>query len=93
MRIGLKVGDAMTLSPIYVSPNDSLVEVAKVMSNNNVGAVLVKEDEEFVGIITEQDIVRKAVKFGFDPCKTSAEKIVEKKVNTIEPDVDIFDAV
>ena len=93
MKTGFKVGDCMTMSPIFVSQNDSLVEISKVMANNHVGAVLVKEDKKFLGIITEQDIVRKAVRFGLDPNKTNAGKIVEKVMTTIEPDEDIFDAL
>src|SRR3989344_1738631 len=82
MKTGLKVGDCMTISPINVAPDDNLV-----------GAVLVKNGKALVGIVTEQDIVRKAVKNSLNPATTKAGDIVEKEITTIEPDQDIFEAL
>lgn len=93
MKTGCKVGDAMTKSPIYVSPGDSLTEIARVMDNNHVGAVLVKDGEKLIGIITEQDMVRKGIKKGLDPSETVARQIVEEILHTVEPDTDLFDAL
>ena len=59
MKTGYKVADAMTINPISVSPDMTLLECARVMSEKHVGTVVVKDNEHSLGILTEQDIVRK----------------------------------
>jgi CBS domain-containing protein len=93
METGFKVCDAMTREPVVVSPNVSIQECAKIMSEHKVGALIVKEGSLPVGIITEQDIVRKAVTLNHIPSKKLASEIMEPKINTIEPEKDIYDAL
>ena len=40
------------------TPEDTLADVADLMVGHNVGSLLVMQDEEMVGIITERDILR-----------------------------------
>ncbi len=91
MKTGIKVCDAMTEQPVTVSPKTSLKECAQVMNKNHVGALLVK-DTEVVGIITEQDIVRKAVAMS-KPVSTAVGQVMEEKLITISPEKDIFEAL
>lgn len=93
MKTGFKVCDAMTREPIVVSPDSTLQDCARVMHEEHVGAVLVKDGKKLAGIITEQDIVRKSVILNEMPSKKKAGDIMEKKVNTIEPHHDIYDAL
>ena len=60
MKTGYKVADAMTINPVSISSDTSLIECLRLMSEKHVGAVVVKEWNS-LGILTEQDIVRKAV--------------------------------
>lgn len=93
MKTGYKVCDTMTKRPITVSPDTTLQECARIMAENHVGALVFEEKGKISGIMTEQDVVRKAVLKGLDPKKTNARKIMEKKVRTISPEKDIFDAI
>ncbi|MFH1590785.1 MAG: CBS domain-containing protein [archaeon] len=93
MQTGLKVGDAMTKSPIIVRADSTLVECAKIMASNHVGALVVQANGKPEGVLTEQDIVRGAIATGKDPASTEAGAIVEKKLLTISPDEDIYDAL
>lgn len=57
----LPVGEVMTLHPITVSPNTTLMEAAKLMVDNQVSVLPVVNSplvKEVVGIITESDIFR-----------------------------------
>ncbi|MCK4521114.1 MAG: CBS domain-containing protein [Nanoarchaeota archaeon] len=92
MKTGYKVADAMTTKPVTVSPDTTLMECGKIMEEKHVGALIVKDNEN-IGIITEQDIVRKAVAKGLSADKNKASDIMETSVRTIEPDADIFDAL
>lgn len=93
MQTGYKVRDAMTLHPVTVTEETTLQECAKLMSEKHVGSLLVEEKGRIVGIITEQDMVRKAMAFLLDPAKTPVSKIMETELITISPDKDIYDAL
>lgn len=94
MKTGYKVGDAMTMSPIVVSPDITVKSCAKKMLELGVGSLLIKKknDEKLLGIITEKDIVE-FMAHGKNPDKTKAKSIMKKELITIEPKKDIFDAI
>lgn len=58
----LRVRDIMSKKPLSLSPDDRIVEVAKIMLENKVGGIPITEDDKLVGIITESDIFRMAVR-------------------------------
>ena len=93
MKTGYKVYDCMTTKPISVSPDASLEQCAKVMAKNHVGALVIKDDHKSIGLITEQDIVRKVVAKGINPLTKKVKDFMEKKVKTISPNADIYDAL
>ncbi|MBN2111647.1 CBS domain-containing protein [Candidatus Woesearchaeota archaeon] len=93
MKTGYKVCDAMTEKPVTISPDATIQECAKIMSERHVGALVIKNKSQLVGIITEQDIVRKSVIHAHHPAKTKAFEVMEKNMHTIEPEKDIFDAL
>ena len=53
----LKISSIMTKKVITVSPNESLFEVQSVLFSNNISRVVVKKDNQPVGIITYHDFV------------------------------------
>jgi CBS domain-containing protein len=53
----VKVRDIMKKNVITADPNLSLADVAKIMTNNRVGSVIVLSNDRPVGIITDSDIV------------------------------------
>jgi len=91
MKSGFKVADAMTINPISIGPDTTLIECASIMSEKHVGAIVVK-DWNSLGILTEQDIVRKAVANGID-VNEKVKKFSETKLYTISPSADIYDAL
>lgn len=93
MKTGYKVMDAMTTKPIAVDQNTTLLDCARTMDEKHVGAVVVRDNEHSLGIITEQDIVRKVVAKGINPLTEKAKDYMEKKLITISPDKDIYDAL
>ena len=93
MKTGCKVMDAMTKEPIEVASGTTLQECSKIMANSHVGSLVVMENNELLGLITEQDIVRKAVAVGLDTEKTNVGEIMIRKLTVIEPEKDIYDAI
>lgn len=93
MKTGVSVLDAMTRNPVTVSEETTLDKCAKIMKQNHVGALLIKEGIKVVGIISEQDIVRKAVIKDLLPSKIKVGEIMERKLITIAPNEDVFEAI
>ena len=76
----------MTIENIMSKPifkadaNATLDEVIKIMIENNVGSVLIGKDNEALGIITERDLVVKALYKGLDIKKTRAREIMNSPI-------------
>lgn len=92
METGYKVGDAMTQKPVMISPTATLKQCADLMAKKHIGSVLVEEKDKIVGVLSEQDIVRKAVAKG-TAGKKKVKDIMEKNLITVSPDKDIFEAI
>ena len=93
MKTGYKVYDCMTTKPISVSSNTNLQDCAKIMAKNHVGALVIKDGHKSSGVITEQDIVRKAIAKGINPLTKKVKDFMAKKLLTISPKDDIYDAL
>ena len=93
MKTGYKVYDCMTTKPIYVSSDASLEKCAKIMAQNHVGALVIKDNHKSIGLITEQDIVRKVVAKKINPLTKKVKDFMETKLATISPSDDIYDAL
>lgn len=93
MRTGLCVADAMTKKPIRIPKNITVRECARIMRDKDIGSVLVVEDEELLGIITEEDIVERVVAEGTDPETTSVADVMTEELITVQPQKDIVDAL
>jgi len=92
-KTGYNVCDAMTKNPVVVYPSTTLLDCSKIMDKEHVGALIIKENNVLLGLITEQDIVRKVVAKGINPLKEQVKDYIEKEVITISPEQDIFEAL
>jgi CBS domain-containing protein len=91
--MGTKVADVMTERPRAVAPQTPLNEVAEVMEAEDVGAVPVVEGDRLVGIVTDRDIVVRAVAKGKDPRGMPASEVSSRELLTVSPDDDLSDAL
>lgn len=78
------VAQIMTKRPKSVGPKISIASVAKTMRQARIGSLLVKKGTGFVGIVTDTDVVRRAVAGGKPLGKLTVEKIMTSPVCTIE---------
>jgi CBS domain-containing protein len=91
--MGTKVADVMTQRPRAVAPQTPLTEVAQVMESDDVGSVPVVEGDRLVGIVTDRDIVVRAIAKGKDPTGMPASDISSRELVTVHPDDDLSDAL
>jgi CBS domain-containing protein len=87
------VRDVMTGNPKTVEASATLEEAAKIMANENVGSVLVVENGEVRGILTDRDIVVRAIAKGQNPSETSVREVATTDLETLSPDDSIEDAI
>ena len=59
-----------------VSQNQPVLEAARMMTEWNVGAVTVLDDERLVGIFSERDIMTRVVSKGLDPATTPVARVM-----------------
>jgi CBS domain-containing protein len=89
------VKDIMTANPVTLSENASCVEAAKAMHQGKIGAILVCRDTdgELCGIVTDRDIVVRAVAKGCDPNTTTLGEICSASLTTLAPNENADEAV
>ena len=66
-----------------VAPNDSVIDAIRLMAQKGVGAVLVMEGAELVGIVSERDYARKVVLHGRSSADTAVREIMTAEVVTV----------
>ena len=86
----MKITDVMTPNPKTVKPDDDLQAVATIMRDEDAGSVPVVEDGRVVGMVTDRDIVIRAVADGDFDC--TVEDICSDEVICIRPEMSTADA-
>ena len=76
------VKDIMTKALISVNSTTTALQIAKMMEQGGIGAVLVKENENLVGIVTDRDFATKIAANNL-PFDTPVQKIMSSPLITI----------
>ena len=69
-----------------ITPSTSVFDAVKLMAKKNIGALLVMEDVNMVGIITERDYARKIVLMGRSSKETPVRDTMTSPVMYVRPD-------
>ncbi|MBA9006362.1 CBS domain-containing protein [Thermomonospora cellulosilytica] len=88
-----KIREIMTSSPVCVSPDVDLGQVARRMRDENIGDVLVTEGDTLRGVVTDRDLVVRCMAEGGDPSSTRVGDIASSADVTVGPDDDLGTAV
>ncbi|HEX2296294.1 MAG TPA: CBS domain-containing protein [Actinomycetota bacterium] len=79
--------EIMTQSAECIGENDSVLDAAKMMAKNDIGAMpICGEDNRLKGMLTDRDIVVKVIAEGRDPSQVRAGELGEGKPVTIGAD-------
>lgn len=85
--------EVMTPSPTCLAPTETLARAAQVMRDQDVGDVIVCTKDTISGIVTDRDIVVRAVAAGRDPAAMKLGDVASRDVVTLSPDDSIDRAV
>lgn len=89
----MKVQEFMCNKVACVTPQDTIYNVAKVMQSNHIGCVPVcDEQKQICGIITDRDIVLRAVACNKDIQNTMASEIMTTDLCTCKQDDEMTNA-
>ncbi|GAA5217141.1 CBS domain-containing protein [Streptomyces thinghirensis] len=87
------VRDIMTGAPVTVEPQTSVTAVARIMRDQDLGAVLVTDGDELRGLVTDRDLVVRSVAEGGDPEQTTVAGACSDDVVTVRSDDELNHAV
>ncbi|MFC2154651.1 CBS domain-containing protein, partial [Candidatus Altiarchaeota archaeon] len=88
----LRVGDVMTKGVICIDKAESVQIGAELMKDQDIDSLIVTEDGNGIGMVTERDIICKIVAERKDPYKTKIMEAMTSPLITIRPDEDVDDA-
>ena len=91
--IGMNVRDVMTARPRCAAPDTPLSQVAEMMGTQDVGAIPILAGDRLVGMITDRDIVVRAVAKDKDLRGMPSREISSGELVTVGPDQDLSDAL
>jgi len=87
------IREVMTADPHTVSSDATLQDAAREMKEDDIGAVLVEDNGTVAGILTDRDIVVRAIGEGRDPSSTKVGDVATRDVKTLTPDSTVEDAI
>jgi CBS domain-containing protein len=91
--MGTKVHEVMTDSPRCVTPDTSISDAARLMETEDVGSLPILDGERLAGVVTDRDIVIRAVAKGKDPRGMPVREVASEKVVTVMAGDDLSDAL
>jgi CBS domain-containing protein len=88
----VKVEALMTRDPAILRPESTCAEAAALMKREDCGSLPVVDDGSLVGIVTDRDIVLRAVAEKKDPERLAVSEIMTSDPVTVTPDTSAADA-
>lgn len=86
----MRVAEAMTRDVCLAKPDQSIVEAAKMMADEDCGVLPVEENDRLVGMITDRDIVVRGLAHGADP-NTKVRDVMSTEVKYCYEDDEVED--
>jgi CBS domain-containing protein len=87
------IEQVMTPNPLIYSAETSVFDAARAMRDNEVGDVLVEQDGELCGLVTDRDIVVRVLAEPLDPGSTPIGHICSSELATVDAAAPIDEAV
>jgi CBS domain-containing protein len=88
-----KVREVMTEDPVVLPEDAALVEAARLMRDQGIGDVIVTDGEQAKGIVTDRDIVVRAVAEGSDPGQVRVGEVLSGDLASVTPEDSVERAI
>ena len=80
------VKDVMTTTVVYLPSETTIAEVARTMREQDIGDVVVADGPSLAGMVTDRDLVVRAVAEGKDPEATTVGEVMTRQLVTVRPE-------
>ncbi len=87
-----RVRDVMTSNPRAIQPSTPIVEAARMMRSEDTGVLPILDGERLTAVLTDRDIVVRAIADGLDPQTTTAGGVASSELVTIDPEQTLDEA-
>lgn len=89
-----KIAELLEGKPLFhAEPQENVREVARRMTDKNVGALAVLQRGTLVGVFSERDIMARVVAPGLDPERTMIENVMTRDIVVGDPAENLEDAL
>jgi CBS domain-containing protein len=88
-----KISDVMTRNPVTMQGGSTLTEAATAMKEQDIGDVIVMDDGSISGILTDRDLVVRAIAEKRDAAATVVADVCSSDVVTVAPGDDVGAAI
>jgi CBS domain-containing protein len=88
----MKIENLMIRSVITMPADASAYEAVKISNKNRIGCLVVLDDSQIVGILTERDLLERVLEKCRNPKEIKVSEIMTKHVITGKPDMELSEA-
>ena len=75
-----------------ISPDAKIRELAQLMRDKKIGSALVSQGDDYIGIVSETDLVRKGLAEGLNPDQATVRQVMSSPIITIDINRTVADA-
>ena len=75
---------------VWITGDKSVFEAVRLMVENSIGAVLIKEHDQFVGIFSERDLLRNTANPDFNPKTTLVSDCMSAPLHCVTHDISLL---
>ena len=88
----MRAKDVMVKEVVKVNSCTLVDNAVKMMNKNNIGCLIVEDNGEARGIVTQRDLLEKVLEKAKDPRKLAVSDIMTKKLVVGNPEMEIHEA-
>ncbi len=91
--VPLTVGNVMSKDVITICPDEAVASAAKIMSENSVSCIVVVDNGNVTGILTETNFLKRLAAGEKDFDRIKVREIMSSPVESISPNLSVLDAI
>jgi CBS domain-containing protein len=91
--MGTKVHEVMTDRPRCVTSETPVSEAAQLMASDDIGSLPILDGEQLAGVVTDRDIVIRAIAKGKDPRSLPVGEVASRELVKVHAEQELSDAL
>lgn len=88
-----QIRELMTKDPKVLDINSSLADAARLMRDNDIGFVVVRDGDRVCGVVTDRDLVIRGLAEGGDPANTTLASVYSEDIVQVSVDDSVEKAI